>query len=136
MAPFSGGIDFDFSSVNHLAADLGRAPATVIPNVIKATEVTARHIKDDWRDNARGANRRGHARRYPFSVDYDMQLDVDGVIGAEIGPNLGKAQGSLGILEEALGGVRAAPQRNAARALRDNLADYERGLLKATEGVL
>lgn len=130
----SDGIEFDFSELNKLAADIGNVPASVIPNVRKAVEVTARNIKDDWRDAAKRANP-GHARRYPSTIDYDMQLDFDGAIGAVIGPKLG-GQGSLGFLEEAGGGVRAAPQRNVDKALRNNLADFEKGILKATEGLL
>ncbi|MEO5920613.1 MAG: hypothetical protein ABIQ01_05660 [Pseudolysinimonas sp.] len=122
-------IGFDFSSLNTLAADLGELAAEVIPNVEKAVEVTARHIKDDWRDEAKKRNP-AHARAYPYSVDYDME-NKDGAISAQIGPNLGKNQGSLGILEEASGDVRAAPQGNARRAVRNNLADFEKGLLKA-----
>lgn len=130
----SGGIDFDFSELNTLAADIGAAKVELIPNVRKAVEVTARNIKDDWRDNAKKANR-GHAKRYPSAIDYDMQLDADGVIGAEIGPKLG-GQGSLGFLEDAPGGIRSAPQRNVDKALRANMSDFEKGLLKATGGLL
>ena len=130
----SGGINFDFSELNKLAADLGSASVELIPNVRKAVEFTARNIKDDWRDNAKKANR-GHAKRYPTAIDYDMQLDRDGVIGAEIGPKLG-GQGSFGFLEDAPGGIRSAPQRSVEKALRANLSDFEKGLLKATEGLL
>jgi hypothetical protein len=128
------GVDFDFSGVMELTADMGAAAARVIPNVRKTVEVSARNIKEDWRAEAKKANR-GHAKEYPSAINYDMELDTDGSIGAEIGPVLG-AQGSLGILEEAPGGVASAPQGNARRALRNNLADFEKGILKATEGVL
>ena len=132
----SGGIDFDFSGLNTLTADLGTVPAKVIPKARQALEVSARNIKDDWRAEAKQANGRGHAKRYPGSIDYDLILDKDGSIGAEIGPNLAKVQGSLGILEESPGDVASAPQGNARKALRKNLADFEKGVLKATEGVL
>ena len=60
-------------------------------------------------------------------------------VGAEIGPVLGSGKhsrfkhGGLGFLEEATGGVIAKPQRNVDRALRNNLADFERGILMAGE---
>jgi len=132
----SDGIDFDFSGVNALVATLGAVPAHVIPRARQAVEITARNIKTDWRDEAQQANAGGHARRYPSSVDYDMELDKDGSIGAEIGPNLAKSQGQLGFLEESPGDVASAPQGNARKALRKNLADFEAGALKATEGML
>lgn len=126
-------LGFDFSEMDKLAADLADAPAEVIPRVRKAVEVTARGIKDSWRDAAKSKVDRGHAKRYPSSIDYDMLLDTDGVIGAEIGPSLTKAQGALGFLEDAPGGVRSTPQRNREKSLADNIEDFERGLLKATE---
>lgn len=130
----SDGIDFDFSGVNSLVASLGTVPARVIPKAAKALEITARNIKEDWRTEAKEANPE-HARHYPNRVTYDMELGKDGEIGAVIGPELG-GQGSLGFLEEAPGGVAAAPQGNARKALRKNLADFEKGALKATEGML
>lgn len=132
----SGGVDFDFSGIRALTADLGTIPERIIPNVRKALEVTARNIKDDWRDNAKKANP-VHARRYPSTIDYDLELDRDGSISAEIGPNLDRGgQAPLGFLEEAKGGVASTPQGNARKALRKNLADFERGILKATEDLL
>jgi hypothetical protein len=126
-------IGADFSGLRNLAADLGALEAKTIPNVRKALEVTARHVKDDWRKNAQSIDDRA-ARRYPYSVDYDMKFE-DGEISAEIGPNLSKSQGPLGFLEEAPGRVANAPQGNARRALAKNVEDFERGILKATGGV-
>jgi hypothetical protein len=127
-------VSFDFGEMNTLAADLGDAGVKVIPFTRKAVEVTARYIKDDWRDEAKKIN--SVLNRYPSSVDYDMELDTDGLIAAEIGPNLGKAMGSFGFVEEASGDIRSAPQRNVDRALRNNLADFEKGILQAGEDAL
>lgn len=131
----SEGISFDFAELLTLSADFGDAAIEVIPKSRAALEITARNIKDDWADAADAANP-SHARRYGRSVDYDMELDTDGSIAAEIGPNLARAQGSFGFLEDAPGDVAAAPQGNARKALRKNLADFEKGQLKATEGLL
>ena len=128
-------ISFDFSGVNKLAADLGTIEARLIPNVRAAIEHTAVEIKADWREAAGKANPE-HAKRYPAAIDYDMELDTDGVIGAEIGPSIERGQGAFGFLEESPGGVAAAPQGNARKALRGNMADFEKGLLKATENLL
>jgi hypothetical protein len=127
------GVEFDFGELDALAADLGDAPKSVIPRVRQAVERTAFAIKGDWRKAAQDANGAGHAKRYPAAVDYEMRLGTDGEIGADIGPDPSKGQGALGILEDAPGGVRSRPQRSRDRALRENLADFERGILNATE---
>lgn len=151
------GIDFDFSGLNTLAADLSKIPLTTPKNVAAAIERTAFSINRDWTAEAKRSNRK-HAKRYAYSVDYDLAVTEKGEIVAEIGPNLGESggasiggairsllanprgrrnngggQAALGILEESEGGVEGAPQHNARRALRKNLADFERGILKATE---
>ena len=126
------GFSFDFSELNTLAADLGEAPVKVIPFARKAVEVTARNVKDDWRKEAK---RKG-LKQYAGAVDYDMQLDTDGSIGADIGPNLGKAQGTFGFVEDAAGGVRSAPQHAGRNAAKKNEADFEKGLLQAGEDAL
>jgi hypothetical protein len=125
-------IDFDFSELNQLSADLGEAPVKMIPLVRKAVEITARNIKDDWQEGAAKASGQ-HARLFPKSIDYDMGLDADGAITAEIGPNLGRVQGSLGILEDAPGGVMSRPQNAGRKAAKKNEQDFMDGLAKAAE---
>jgi len=154
----SGGIDFDFSGVNTLIADLAQIPMETPKKVAAALERTAFSVNRDWTAEAKASNRK-HAKRYPYSVDYDLSVTPGGQIQAEIGPNLGErggtsvlgtirnllanprgrrnnggGQAAMGILEESKGGVDGEPQHNARRALRKNLADFERGILKATEG--
>ncbi|MET0888387.1 MAG: hypothetical protein ABWX92_18275 [Mycetocola sp.] len=123
--------DFDFSELMSLAADLGEVPRETIPNVRKAVEVSARNVKDDWK---KGAKRSG-LKRYAASIDYDMQLDTDGSIGADIGPNLGRTGGSFGFVEDAPGGVLSAPQHAGRAAAKNVEADFIDGILKATEGI-
>lgn len=128
-------IDFDFSELNQLSADLGEAPVKMIPLVRKAVEITARNIKDDWRDEAvklSGA----HAKRYPYSISYDMGLDVDGSISADVGPEHKKngKQGMLALaLEDARGGVMSRPQNAGRKAAKKNEQDFMNGLAKAAE---
>jgi hypothetical protein len=118
---------FDTSDVIRFSHDLGAASGRVVANARRALEVTARHMKEDAAENAKGRSG-GHAKRYPSSIDYDMFG-----LRAEIGPNLGRAQGGLGILEDAPGGVRAAPQGALRRAAEANLDDFERGMARAAE---
>ncbi|WP_138945250.1 hypothetical protein [Plantibacter sp. M259] len=130
-------IEFDFSEVSSLVAAIEGAPEEAIPKIRQAVEITARHVKDDWRDDARRQNR-GAARYYAGSIDYDMELNTDGEIGAEVGPKPGGrwAQGSFGFLEDAPGGVGARPQKSGQKAARKNEDDFQRGLERAVADVL
>jgi hypothetical protein len=121
------GMSFDFSDLTALTADLGRVPDVAGPLIKKAIQVTATNVKKDWQASAKEHVVAGHARAYPYSVDYDITVDRDGVT-AEVGPNLGKAQGALGIVEDAPGGVRGKPQNNARKALAANQDDFQKGL--------
>src|SRR6218665_3435086 len=97
------------SDLDGLIRDLSNAPAAVRKFVPKALEVTARNMKDSWRDAAEGPSG-SHASRYPYAIDYDVSQPSGSRFEAEIGPSLGRGQGSLGLLEDAPGDVRSAPQ--------------------------
>lgn len=125
----------DFREIFELADDISDAPARTRPFARKAVEFTARNVKDDWRKGARRTGLGGYAA----SVDYDITMGMSSTIEAEIGPNLGKKQGALGLVEDAPGGVRSAPQHAGRDALDKNLEDFYEGLEKAvadgTEGI-
>jgi hypothetical protein len=130
------GISFDFSGITRLAADLGRVPETAGPLIAKALVVSATKGKKLWQANAKAHVGAGHAKAYPYSIDYDItnNAGANGLaneLTAEIGPNLGRAQGALGIVEETPGGVRGTPQGNARKALAAISADFEKGVLIA-----
>ena len=130
----SDGIQFDFSDLSKLAGDLGDAPEKTGPNIRKAVEVTARHIKDEWRSSLRGS--RGIPRG-ASSVSYDIKggLAIRGAaIEAEIGPEL-EGQGAIvGLVE--YGAPTLAPRSYGATALRQNEQDFIDGLEKAIGDVL
>lgn len=115
----------DFSELMELAADLRQVPADTSRNVKKAVEVTARHVKDDW---AQGAERSGLGG-YAGDIDYEFEYGR-GEIAADVGPTPGDA-GSLGIVEDAPGDVRSAPQHAGRDALKANEDDFERGIMIA-----
>lgn len=119
------GIQVDFTDLLSLAADLGRAPAEASKNVRKATEVTARYVKDDWRQQADVSGLAGYAA----DIDYEL-VSKAGMIGADIGPTIGD-MGSMGFVEEGGAEVYSAPQHAASDAVRANEPDYVRGLLIA-----
>lgn len=115
----------EFSELMELAADLTGVPAEANRNVKKALEVTARSIKDDWRQGAEVSS--SYADRYASSIFYDIRYP-GGAIEAEIGPELGRPGGSAGFLEDAPGGVRASPQHAGRDALEANEGDFVTGL--------
>lgn len=116
----------DFSELNELVADLTAVPEAANRNVKKAIEVTARNVKDDWKQGATVS--RGYAKSYAAAVDYTIKYP-GGAIEAEIGPSLGRTPGaSAGFLEDAPGGVRSSPQHAGRDALEANEEDFVRGL--------
>lgn len=118
------GVTFDFSELKELAADFEAVPDGLPSNVTKALKVTATRIKKDW---SKQANRTGLAG-YAAGVTYDIEPDGADAVVAEIGPEHERNQGQLGLVEEANGGVRSAPQHAGRDALKANEADFERGM--------
>lgn len=117
----------DWREFAELAQDLEDVPKKAGKNIRKAVEVTARKVKNHWRDGAKGM---AHAPGFPFSVSYDLQgFSGFGVslISAEIGPDKSGPQGALGNLIE-FGSRNNAPQGIGQAALHANEADFEHGL--------
>ena len=132
----SDGIKFDFSEINALTADLVAAPAKVLPKIRQALEVSARHVKDDWRDAWKGS---GHVPAGAASITYDIIGFANAFVGrsamsAEIGPSLHGQGPIVGMLE--YGTPNTGPRGFGAEALHKNEADFEKGISLATEGVL
>lgn len=125
-------MDIDFTELDRLAADLGEVPKKAGAFVRKAIEVTARNVRDDWRENAQGM---AHAPAFPYSISYDLK-SFSGfgatVLDAEIGPDKQKPQGALGNLIE-FGSVNNPPQGLGHGALQRNEGDFVDGLSKALE---
>jgi hypothetical protein len=118
----------DFSDMFDLAADLTAAAETALPFIEKALEVTARSIKDDWKQGAEVSREDWNfADDYSASITYEKKHSP-GEIGIEIGPELGRPGGSGGFLEEASGDVRSAPQHAGRDAVRANEDDFVEGL--------
>lgn len=128
----SDGFTIDTAEVDQLAADLGQIPANAGVLVSKAVEVTARNIRDHWREGASGMR---HAPAYPSSITYDMSSFTGfgvTVLQAEIGPDKDRTQGALGNLIE-YGSINNPPQGQGQAALEANVDDFEKGLDMALE---
>lgn len=121
--------------LTRLAADLSAAPAKAAPLIRKAVEVTARYVRDDWREPLKGSQ---YVPAGAYSVTYDMRGGAGlrgAAIEAEIGPELGRNQGAIvGILEE--GTPTTGPRGFGLVALQKNEADFEKGLAIAVEQAL
>lgn len=119
------GVEVDLSELNMLAADLSGAGTRVRPLVRKALQVTAHKIRDDWRANAGVDAPQGFVKSYPSSITYDTR-ELAGSVEAEIGPEVGRAGGTAGFLEE--GTVLRPPQHAGRNALEANEDDFVKGL--------
>lgn len=144
--------DVDNSDFSRLASDLGKVSDASWRNMQTAIEVTARNVKDTWRENAKGMP---HAPAFPASITYDVGVGYDQSIGqavssvvsgaisrargttlrAEIGPDKNRAQGDLGNLIE-YGSVNNSPMGLGHGALQANQADFERGIDKSVDDAL
>lgn len=126
---------FDFSELNKLAADLGQVPAKVRGNVRKSLEVTARHVKDDWREPLKQSS---SIPQGAYTVSYDVEVTAEGVT-AEIGPEArGRGSHWVGGLVGALeyGTPTTPPTGYGHEALRKNQADFVKGLEIAAGDIL
>lgn len=128
-------VTVDFSEVNQLAAQLGSVPANAGRYVRSAVEVSARNVKDSWRDDAKGQL---GTPGFPASIDYEVQtayLFGQSVIQAEIGPNKSRGgQAKLGNLIEyggASSGGLSSKIGTGAAALERTQEDFVRGLSNA-----
>ena len=142
-------ISVDFSELGLLAADLGqarlRSNVHTGQKLRQAVEVSARNVRDAWRDKLEGSE---HIPAGAHSVTYDMgageSLILDALTGtqgladsieAQIGPELERAAGPLvGMLEH---GTPSTPPRGYGHAaLQENEADFQRGIEKALDETL
>ena len=118
--------DFDFSEIEKLAADLGEVPKGAGKFVSKAVEVSARKVKESWRDKLRGSEGLPYAAR---SIAYEIkggEAIRGSTITAEIAPRLG-SQGSLVWVPE-FGSLSTAPRGYGRAALQENTEDFVTGL--------
>lgn len=129
--------EIDNSELNKLAADLGKVPARSGRNLRKAIEVTARNVKDTWREKASGST---SFPDFPRAITYDVEGSGSRATGsnlqAEIGPDaeLGYP-GSWGAILE-YGSVNSPPRGYGHAALQENEADFERGIDRAIDDAL
>lgn len=115
--------DFDFSDITKLAADLGDVAQSTQKNVRKAVEVTARKVKDSWRDKLKGSST---LPGLPSAVTYDVESS-SGAVEGEIGFDKGRRQGPLGTISE-FGTPRTGARGFGLASLKENEEDFVDGL--------
>ena len=122
------------NDLDGLARDLHRAAKEVREAAHGVVKRGAVNVKRDWRSNAtRSAGR--HARRYPYSIGFDVTArGVDPII-AEIGPDKAATQGPLGNLLE-FGSVNSPPHSDGGRALRAEEPRFYAAMEKAVGELL
>lgn len=126
-------VEFDFSELNEFAVSIEGAAAGTGRNVEKALAVAAGKGKKAWIREAKRKNKRT-LRAFPYSIDYDeISVKDGGILETEVGPNLDRNQGALGVVEDAPGGVAGSPQRNYEKAAQEIAADLVVGIAKAVD---
>lgn len=136
----------DFSELDELVADLRGVPFESGENLRKAVEVSARNVRDSWREKLHGSR---SVPRGPRSVTYDMTANESylrqALLGnagasevvAEIGPEIGVPGGQgaiVGMLE--YGTPTTAPRGFGLESLRENEEDFERGVRMAVDAAM
>lgn len=127
------GVEFDFSDLMKLAADLDGAADGIAQPVKTALNVTSNRIKKDAQQRV-GARR--HFRQAARSITFDVterKTELESEIGYEKGRGGSAHLGNL-IEFGAPGSPNALTPGNELRtALADNEADFIRGVLRAVD---
>ena len=129
-------INFDFSEITDLAADIGKGIKVVPAKIAAHIADTAQHVQKDWQEPLKGST---HVPGGAGTITWDIKGASSVLLGrssisAEIGPVL-RGQGALvGMLE--YGTPNTGPRGFGAAALQKNEGPFERGVLDATEDVL
>lgn len=123
------------SDYSRLASDLGEVSREAAPRLKKALEVTARNVKDGWRDKLVGSST---IPAGSSAISYDIK-GATGIstseLEAEIGPQLRRRQATIvGITET--GTPKIAPRGFGLAALAENTDDFEAGINKAIDDTL
>lgn len=130
------GIEFDFSELNRLAADLEHAAGDIEPFLKSALNVTSLKIK---RGAQAKVGRRRHFRQAARSITFDVSSRKVG-LESEIGYEKGRGgPAHLGNLIEfgAPGSPNAlTPGNELASTLREEEADFVKGVLRAVDDSL
>lgn len=126
-------MDADFTELLNLSRDLGEVPADTIPKIRQAVQHASFEAKKAWKPVASVS---GSAAAFESSITYDTELNRNGEISAEIGPDLGRRGGGWGLLDAGGSGVLSAPQNGSRIAAKVADLDLDKGIDIALRGIL
>ena len=129
-------INFDFTELKTLYADLGKVANNTGPFINSAIQFTSNLIKEAAQKSVSSGDRRWKA--LPSAIDYEVttfQGFGASVIKSEIGYTQDKDAGKLGNVRE-FGTPRVPPHLDLQTALTANEADFEKGLGDAINDAL
>ncbi|MBQ1064476.1 hypothetical protein [Micromonospora sp. C41] len=118
------GAGMDASEVRQWAKEIDQAVMDCPDEVAKVVGRGAYNVKKDAQTRAKRIGR--HVRRYPYAITYETRRRMAD-ISADIGPEVGKGQGSLGsILEN--GSPTSPPHPHMLPAGQAEAPRFERAL--------
>ena len=118
------GMRVDHSDVDRWVVKLDQAVSKAPEEATKVVAKGALNIKKDGQKRASAIGQ--HVRRYPAAIGYDLYQGLRGPT-AEIGPEVGRGQGSLGgILEN--GSPTSAPHPHMLPAGEAEAPRFERAM--------
>lgn len=127
-------IEYDFSELDQLSAQLEDAPVVAGPYIRKAVEFSALGLKKLWAGKLSGEQGLPHA---PRAITYDIYVFQGfgvSVIEAEVGAERGRLQAPIvTVIEFGSPGNNTPPRGYGSGALQETEPDFERGLGKAME---
>jgi len=86
------GVELDLSEVHRLSADLGKQPEEVVRKVRATMARAGVELKARMRSEATGSPR---FRGVAASIGYDEVIGSATVVGVDVGPEIGRRQGSI-----------------------------------------
>jgi hypothetical protein len=146
--------NFNFTELRSFTADLGTVAGNTGPFINSAVQFTSKKVKKSTQDSLKKASPRW--RRLAGAVDYEIttfQGFGASVINSDIGYNTEKVlghkaprpgskrkigpgtAGNLGNLRE-YGAPNLAPHNDLQKALKENEADFEKGIADAIDDAL
>lgn len=135
------GVSFDFSELTRHAASLTAAPRESGPFMRSAIMRTSGNIK---KEAVESVGRSPMWKAAAGAIDYDLVVEPGEALStltSHIGYDKGKAAGALGNLREfgapeaTYGGksVPLAPHNDLLNAMKNNVEDFERGIIRALD---
>lgn len=122
----------EISGLDGVIQSLGEIDRHAVANISKAVEVTARHVKDDAKKNAKEVLG-DEVRHQPSTYQYEMKRPSRGIVEGWIGPVKGWKQAAIPL---EYGTPHTAPKPALEPALESNRADLVRGVSLATGAAL